>query len=86
MGIFVDVATEQLGYLLEEVSYLKGKANNIIEFCETPILHNMQLNDTDKIKLKRIIDRAETVSGMLTKFGDVLRVNNKLRGNQYEER
>ena len=77
MEIFLSVAMEQLGYLLEEVSYLQGKANNIIEFCETPIFHNMKLNDMDKIKLKKIIERAEIISGMLTEFRDVLRVDNK---------
>ena len=73
MGIFVEVATEQLDYLLEEASYFHGMANNIIEFCETPILYNMELSDFEKIKLKKIISKAEKVSEILIKFREILR-------------
>ena len=75
MGIFIDTATEQLGYLLEEVSYFQGKANNIIEFCETPILRNMNLSDIDKIRLKKIINKAEKISKILMQFREILREN-----------
>jgi hypothetical protein len=73
MGIFADIAAEQLGYLLEEASYFQGKANNIIEFCETPIIHNMNLSDIDIIRLKKIIKKAEKISEILTEFREILR-------------
>ncbi len=73
MKNFADIANEQLSYLLEEVSYLHGKANDIIEFCEVPTLHNMGLSDIEKMKLKKIIHKAEKVSEMLLKFREILR-------------
>ena len=76
MKNFVDIASLQLAYLLEEASYLNGKANDIIEFCENPILHNMGLSDIEKMKLKKIINKTKIISDILTKFRDVLREDN----------
>ncbi len=68
----IDIASEQFEILKDEVSYLRGKADGIYEFCRVPILNNMKVDDLEKIKLEKIISKTKKISDLLFEFHKIL--------------
>ena len=69
MDVFLKLTRERIRYYLNEITYLIGKGDSIIEFCILPIMDkSFNIDRFTEKELQIIADRMKEIVNMLKNF------------------